>query len=293
MIVYFKRNIGLALLLSSVIVSTLSQAQSQDLADDSSNSPTGAPESEVAGAQDVAPPIDLGQENIGIQTSTVQSTAENPASGPTFMDPTIDEHSQQVPEFLPDETLPFPPEDETESVPEEPEPQDGQSPPGMGNAPGTNYNGQANFVNPPATLKFEIPTLGQAIQIPGTINLSWSPIGLIVAPQSINIEARNLLDNSVIPVASNLPSTTRAYSWNVPQGTKEGMYRLFIYTEAGKNAPVFPGHLSTYEGEVFELLYTLPAKQEKILDLISGAERVGHKTLGLILATTFGVWMWL
>ncbi|KAK9766605.1 hypothetical protein K7432_004204 [Basidiobolus ranarum] len=225
----------------------------------------------------------------------VPSSVENgiPQRDPTVMDPTVNGGGPVLPEFQPDETLSFPPEDEIESIPEEPEPEGGDAVNVMG-IPGGSHVGQTNFVNPPATLQFFSPSLGQTILIPGTLNLTWSPIGLIVTPQVFNIEARNLLDNSIISVAKNIPSSTRMYPWNIPQGTKEGMYRLFVYTETGRVAPVFPGHLSTYEGEVFELLYTIPPSQERSLDILpaSGTSISHSSTLILSFLLSSSIWIY-
>ncbi|KAK9687210.1 hypothetical protein K7432_014875 [Basidiobolus ranarum] len=321
MIAYYKRNIGLVILCSSLVLSTLSQAQSQGFAQDNPSTLVDAQESDFNRVPEVpltptnnnqesennqGNPSDLNPQGpdiaqTGIQegnqkleeiSPTVENNPPNNAPSTSLMDPTTDDRSQTPPGFQPDETLPFPPEDETESVPDEPEPEDGEFLPTEGNTPGATYNGQANFVNPPATIQFFTPSLGQTIQIPGMVNLSWNPIGLIIPPQLLNIEARNLIDNSVIPVANNLPSNTRIYSWNIPQGVSEGMYRLFVYTEVGKSAPVFPGHLSTYEGEVFELLYSIPPKQEKTLDFMSASERPASLSFVLFFATTLSAWIW-
>ncbi|ORX90347.1 hypothetical protein K493DRAFT_59846 [Basidiobolus meristosporus CBS 931.73] len=274
MFIQYKLRLGVFLLCTNIIP-TLCQAQYQDVADLSTSisgdseeldSETPTDNSEFQSAQESDSPAKY--------ASGVMKLAILPVPAPNENDiqPKIqDTNGSAFPDILSDEDLPFPSEDEIESVPEEPEPE----PEEVHNFTSviSNTNGRANIVNPPATLQFIIPTLGQIFQIPGTLNLSWNPIGLTVAPSVFNIEARNLVDNSIVSVVNNLPSSQRVYPWNIPQGTQEGMYRLFVYTEAGKQTPEFPGHLATYEGEVFELLYSIPPTTDKSIDFIptSGA----------------------
>ncbi|KAK9709235.1 hypothetical protein K7432_009169 [Basidiobolus ranarum] len=136
---------------------------------------------------------------------------------------------------------------------------------------GRNVNSGANL---PASIHFTSPHLGQLFTIPINMNISWYFVGLKAPLKKLTIEAVSLKDSVRIPVATNIPANLTNFSWKIPHETSEGIYRLFVFSDRGRNAAIIPGDFALYEGEMFELSRSSPNFPQQTFNIVSEAHQL-------------------